>query len=147
MKFVESINIALPRERVWALFDNPENLRRWQPALKELRHESGMKGETGAVSKLVYDENGKEITLTETVTERQKPELMCGEYDSGMAVNRMYNRFVDVAANETRWEMIAEFEFRGIVWKLLSPLLRPTIRKRLRADMARFRKFAEASAS
>ncbi len=55
MKYTHHITIDLSRDKVIALFDNQENMFKWQPGLKEVTPISGVQGEEGAKMKLFYD--------------------------------------------------------------------------------------------
>ena len=143
LSFTESIDIRLPRATVWSYFDNPQNLYKWQPALRDREHVSGTQGRPGAVARLVYDEGGRKLELTETVTLRVEPDALAASYDSGMAINRMHNRFVALGDEATRWEMQATFQFRGFPWQYIGFLFKRSINKRLHEDMERFKEFVE----
>jgi carbon monoxide dehydrogenase subunit G len=72
MNFKSEIVINRNREDVWKLFDNTDNMKKWQPTLKKFEPQSGKPGQVGAVSKLTYEENGREIVLIETITSRNE---------------------------------------------------------------------------
>src|SRR5262245_45077749 len=110
-----SVELILNRSRdeVWRAFDNAANMTKWQPTLKSFEPQSGTPGQVGAVSKLTYDENGRQVVLTETVTLRRQPEVLAGTYDSGMAVNTIHNAFTELTPATTKWVMDCEFRFRG----------------------------------
>ena len=59
MKMKYEANIQASRDFVWAIFDNPDMLSKWQPTLESFTHQAGDSGRPGAVSELIYDENGK----------------------------------------------------------------------------------------
>jgi hypothetical protein len=99
--------------------------------------------EVGATAKLTYLENNKSVVMTEIITLKQPPSEFAGTYDSGMALNHVHNRFEDMGDGTTQWTMSIEFRFRGL-WKLLTPLVRGAIRKRMQDDAARFRDLLEA---
>ncbi|MDX1454985.1 MAG: SRPBCC family protein [Gammaproteobacteria bacterium] len=145
LTFTESIDIRVPRAAVWAYFDEPRNLYKWQPSLRDREHVAGNPGRPGAVAKLVYDEGGRKLELTETITLRVEPDALAASYDSGMAMNRMHNRFVALGDEATRWELQAAFEFRGFPWQYIAFLFKGRIAKRLRDDMEHFKEFVESS--
>ncbi|NIR50112.1 SRPBCC family protein [candidate division KSB1 bacterium] len=97
---ISAIHFEIPinerREKVWKAMDNVENMKEWQPSLKSFEHQSGEPGQVGAVSKLTYNENGREIVLTETITGRKEPEEFSGTYDNPVARNRVKNTFVEL---------------------------------------------------
>ena len=47
MKYSCELTIDLPRDEVIALFDDPDNLVKWQPGLQSFEHISGEAGAAG----------------------------------------------------------------------------------------------------
>lgn len=145
MRFELSMDIDAPPDVVWRLFDDPANTPRWQPALQSYERISGEPGWPGAVSLLVYHQGGRRIETTELITARDEGRHLAGRYDNAWATNDMACTFEALPDGGTRWRAFAEFRFKG--WtKLLAPLLRAGIRKRLEDDMLRFKELVEQSA-
>jgi len=144
MKYEAEINAC--RELVWATLDNPDNLSRWQPTLESFTHQVGEPGQPGAVSELVYNENGKKLTTTETVTERRKPDFMAGSYDNAWATTLIVNHFEKVDDNTTRFISYANINFKGIM-KIMSLFTARSIRNRVEADINRFKLLVETEAA
>lgn len=142
MKVPFEIILEASPEQVWEKFDNTENLKLWQPTLVRFEHISGEPGRVGAVSSLTYEEDGREIVLTETITLRDRPREFAGVYESDSAINEIRNQFIDLGEGRTKWRMESEFEFRGI-YRLMSIFMRGSIRKRTENDMQRFRRLVE----
>lgn len=145
LRFTQEIVLDRPIEAVWRAFDNPENLKVWQPTLVSFEPVSGTPGQPGAVSRLTYQEGKRIIVLMETVTDRQQPNLFAGTYDSGMGLNNITARFSPQGDGATLWRMEGEFISRGI-WKLITPLFAGVIRKRTREDAIRFKTSLESGA-
>lgn len=144
MKYEAEINAC--RELVWATFDNPDNLSRWQPTLESFTHQAGKPGKPGAVSELVYNENGKKLTTTETVTERRKPDFIAGHYDNAWATTLIVNHFEEVDDNTTRFVSYTNVKFKGIM-KVMSLFAARSIRSRVEADINRFKLLVETEAA
>lgn len=70
--------------------------------MKSFEHVSGEPGQPGAVSKLTFIENGREIILVETVTRRVEPEFMDGTSIAPGVVNRIKNTFIEISPTETK---------------------------------------------
>jgi hypothetical protein len=138
-----SVLLDVPRDRAWRAFDNPANLRRWQPALVSYEPLSGTPGMPGATARLLYREAGHQIELIETVSARRAPEEFHGSYESSHGRNTLLNRFVEIGADRSRWDLEAAFQFKGAA-KLMAPMLRGTIEKRIRADAERFKSLLES---
>ena len=146
MKLKFEAKIKASRDLVWAIFDNPDNLSRWQPTLESFTHLAGDPGQPGAVSELVYNENGKKVTMTETVTERRKPHFMAGTYDNDRATSLIVNHFEEIDANTTRFISYSNMNFKGIM-TLLSLFVARSIRARVEADLSRFKLLVETEAA
>jgi uncharacterized protein YndB with AHSA1/START domain len=139
MKFRHEIVIDADQASVWAAFDDPANMKAWQPTLASFTRKSG---ETGAVAELVYNENGREVTLVETITERREPHFMAGTYESGVGNALIVNHFEDAGDGRTRWAMYGNHSFRG-VFRFLGIFLAGSIRKRNEDMMNNFKLYAE----
>jgi len=146
MKMKFETEIRASRDLVWAIFDNPDNLSRWQPTLESFTHLTGGPGQPGAVSELVYDENGKKVIMTETVIERRKPHFMAGTYDNDRATSLIVNHFEEIDDNTTRFISYSNMNFKGIM-KVLSLFVARSIRSRVEADLSRFKLLAETEAA
>lgn len=143
MQFELSIDIAAPPDEVWRLFNDPASLPRWQPTLNAYEAISGEPGWPGAVSLLVYHQQGRTVEMTETIMARDEGRHRSGRYESAWAVNDMSCTFQALPDGGTRWRALAEFRFKGWV-KLVAPLMRAGIRKRLVDDMLRFKTLVES---
>lgn len=144
MKYHREIVIDAPRERVWRLFDDPGNLSKWQPTLRSFEPRSGKPGEVGAVSELVYEENGRRVVMTETITERREPDFLAGVYESDWGATLIVNHFEVQGEQRTKWSVWCNFRFRGFM-RLLSPFMAGSIRRRTDADLERFKALAESA--
>lgn len=142
MKYSCELIINLPRERVIELFDNPDNMPKWQPGLQSFEPISGEPGQPGAKSRLVYDMNGRRVEMVETIVSRNLPDEFSGTYEAKGVKNWIANYFYDEADDKTRWVMDSEFMFSGFMI-LLSLFMRGSFRKETQSTMFRFKAFAE----
>lgn len=142
MKFRHEIIVDADLETVWATFDNPANMKAWQPTLESFKRMSGEDGQPGAVAELVYDENGRKVTLVETITERREPHFMAGTYESDAGNALIVNHFEDAGDGCTRWTMYGNHTFKGI-FRLLGLFVAGSIRNRNEAMMNNFKLLAE----
>ena len=142
MKYSTEITIDLPRERVIELFDSFDNLVKWQPGLKSYEHLSGTPGEPGAKTRLLYDENGRDLEMIETVLRREMPDEFTGTYEAKGVWNWTSNRFFEDGADQTRWVLETEFKFSGLM-KVMALFMRGAFPKRTLQSMNMFKTFAE----
>ncbi len=146
MKMKVEAEIRASRDFVWAVFENPDNLTRWQPTLESFTPQTGEVGQPGATSELVYNENGKKITMIETVTERQKPQFMAGIYDSARATSLIVIHLEEIDDNTTRFVSYTNMKFKGMM-KIMSVFVAKSIRDRAEADLNRFKLLVETDAA
>lgn len=138
---IETI-ISAGLAEVWRAFDDPDNLGRWQPTLASCTHKFGKPGQPDAVTELQYNENGKQVTITETITERRQPVFLAATYDSAWGKTLTVNHFEAIDDSTTRWVVYSNIAFKGFM-KLASVFVAGSIQKRNDADMQRFKHYVE----
>ncbi len=144
MKHKTEVVIGADRATVWRLFDDADNLAKWQPTLKSIVHRSGTPGQPDAVAELTYDEGGRDVVITETITARREPDFLAGIYDSRWGGAIVVNHFEDDSDGGTRWTAYHNQSFRGLM-KILSLFSHRAIVSRIDDDAERFKLFVESS--
>jgi len=142
MKHKTEVLIDADRATVWRLFDDPDNMRKWQPTLKSFTHKSGAPGQPDAISELIYDENGRDVIMTETITARREPEFLGGTYKSKWGAVIILNLFEDAGDGKTRWTSNVNYVFKGFM-KIMAIFMRKSICERTDTDMNRFKLMVE----
>lgn len=142
MKHKTEILIDADRDTVWRTFDDPDSMMKWQPTLKSFIHKSGTPGQPDAVSELVYDENGREVAMTETITARREPGFLGGTYDSKWGTVVIFNHFEETDDGKTRWTGHMNYAFKGWM-KIMALFMWKSICERSDADMNRFKLLIE----
>ncbi len=146
MKIRSEVIIDAEPKAVWRIFDNPDNMEKWQPTLKSFNPISGERGQPGAISELIYEENGREFRMIEHVTERREPHFMAGTYASDWGKAIVVNQFEDLGDGRTRWIAWWNHTSRGFM-RLLSPFMKRSMAKRLDSDLHRFKLMVETESS
>ena len=146
MKYEVTVEIEAPRDRVIELFDNSENLAKWQPSLLDFEHLSGNPGEKGATSKLRYQMGKKEITMVETIVKNDFPSSFVATYEAKGVWNEVVNTFVEDESGKTSWNMTNEFQCKGIM-RVLSFLMPGMFKKETLKQMNHFKSFVESTPS
>ncbi len=144
MTFANSVQIEAPLDKVVALFDNPENLKRWQPGFISFETLSGVTGQPGARSRLVYQMGKRRMEMIETVTLRSLPSVFNGHYESKGVHHEVRNRFEAVSPAVTRWTAESDFRFDSFGMRVFAALLPGVFRKQSLKFMERFKNFAES---
>ena len=142
MKLNFDVTIDANLDVVWDAFDNPDNKARWQTNFYSCEHKTGIPGQPGATAQLTFDEKGKMVVLTETITERRDRRFLAGTYESVHGTTIIFNRFEDIDGRRTRWHSWCRISFKGMM-KVMSLFISGTIRKRTEADMQRFKLMVE----
>lgn len=142
MKYSLQLDLDLPRERVLELFDNPDNMKEWQPGLVSYEHLGGEPGQVGATAKLVYKMGKRDVEMIETVTHRNLPDEFFGSYEAKGVYNYIENRFTELDANTTRWDFYTEFKMTGFM-KVMGWIMPGSFKKQSFKFMKLFKEFAE----
>jgi uncharacterized protein YndB with AHSA1/START domain len=146
MKLKTEVIIDADCETVWRLFDNADNRRKWQPALTSYTLRSGTRGEPDAVCELVYDENGRKVSMLETITARREPDFLAGTYQTKWGTAVIVNQFEETQDGKTRWTTHANHTFTGIM-KIIALFVARSVRTRTEDDVQRFKLFVESVSS
>jgi uncharacterized protein YndB with AHSA1/START domain len=139
--------IDLPRDRVIELFDNPDNLKNWQPGLESFEHIEGEPGQPGAKSRLHYKMGKRELDLIETVVRRNLPDEFTGTYETKGVWNEVANRFEETSDGRTRWILENEFRFSTLMMKVMGKVMPGAFKKQTLQNMQQFKDFAEGEGS
>ncbi len=137
------IDIDLPRATVIELFDDSDNMPKWQPGLQSFERLSGEPGEPGSKSKLVYLNGKHRVELIETVTERNPPDVFNGTYEWKGGRNTLDNRFIELGPERTRWQSTCTYELDGVVMKLMGMFFPNFFRKQNLMFMKNFKALCE----
>jgi len=143
VKFKLELFIHKPRMEVWKAFDDPGNMKTWQPSLVKAEHLSGTAGQPGSVSKLTYKQNEREFSLIERVTAREEPSRLDGVYENEFADNTISNRFIEQGPEQTLWVVETEYRFKTLLMKILGPAMKKNFVRRTQKDMERFKEMVE----
>ncbi len=123
LKYTAEITVALPRDKVVAIFEDPEQASHWMEGLQSMKPISGEPGAVDSVTELDFLMGKRRMVMKETITANSLPETFSCRYDADGVHNFIDNRFIAVSENETRWEMDNVFEFEGIMMKIMDTLI------------------------
>lgn len=142
MKFTTEIEINLPIDKVIALFDNPDNLKKCMKGLESFEAISGTPGQPGARSKLRFKMGKREMEMIETITVRNLPHEFSGTYELNGVFNIVRNKFLPVGNNKTKYISEQEFEFSGFM-KVMGWLMPGAFKKQSMKYQQDFKAFVE----
>ena len=143
MKYTLEIEIDRPRSEVVKLFENPENLKEWQPGFKSMELISGEAGTPLSKTRMVYQMGKRQVEMVETIQENTLPDTFHATYEAKGMWNRVDNYFYESGPDKTRWVTENEFRGSGIMWFM--PILMPgAFKKQSFQFLEKFKAFAEA---
>jgi hypothetical protein len=142
MKYTAEVELNLPREKVIELFDNTENLKKWQEGLVSFEHIEGEPGKEGAKSQLKYKMGKREIEMVETITKRNLPDEFFGTYETKGVWNEVRNYFIVEGDQKTKWRLDTEFKGSGFM-KIMMLFAPGMFKKQTLKSMNDFKEFAE----
>lgn len=144
MKFKGSIDINQPLQKVAELFADPQHLHEYQEGFVSKELLSGTAGEDGAVSRMHYKYNNRDMELIETITANRLPHTFEASYHHKHMDNTMKCSFIALNDNQTRYETEVEYtEFRGFMPKMMAYLFPSVYRKHGEKWMKNFKVFVE----
>ncbi|MEM8861867.1 MAG: SRPBCC family protein [Chloroflexota bacterium] len=144
MKYKTEVTIDLPREQVIALFDNSENMAKWQDGFISMEHISGEPGQPGAISELKYDMRGRKVEMKETIESNNLPNEMTFIFEVDNVWNRHENYFYE-ESGQTRWVTDTEFRCTGLMMRTMIFLMPGMFKRETLKQMNAFKAFAESA--
>ncbi|MBK1789182.1 SRPBCC family protein [Prauserella cavernicola] len=153
MKYTNSIEIALPREKVAQLLADPAHLPMWLRGMVLHEPVNGKHGQVGTKSRVVLQSGKRKIECTETITRRDPADLhgipkeIVVHFDretvgAGMS-SVVRDRLTEASPETTLWESESEFQFSGLLMRLMGRLMPSAFHKQSQQHMQDFKAFAE----
>ena len=144
MKFACSVEINLPVSRVIEIFYNDDYLPEWQEGFLSKELLSGVKGEVGAKSRIIFHVRKQTMELTETILSKNLPVEMTSLFEHIHMTNTMRNCFIFVGESKTKIEIHIDYtKFNGFVPKAMSVLMPGLFKRQTQNMFDRFKVFAE----
>ncbi|TKG70584.1 SRPBCC family protein [Prauserella endophytica] len=153
MKYTNSIEIALPREKVAQLLADPAQLPKWLRSMVLHEPVNGIHGQLGTKSRVVMQSGKRKIECTETITRRDPADLhgipkeTVVHFDREIVGPGMWSivrdRLTEANPETTLWEQESEYRFSGLLMRLVGLLMPSAFRKQSQQHMQDFKAFAE----
>jgi hypothetical protein len=144
MKYTNEIIINAPREKVVKLFEDPDNIKEWQPGFISMEVISGEPGQEGSKTKMRYKMGKRDVEMIETITVNKLPEEFSGTYEAKGVYNLVNNYFESLSDGQTKYWSISEFQFKGFM-KLIGFLFPGAFKKESQKYLVQFKAFVERS--
>ncbi len=145
MKFICTVDINVPRNKVVELFQDTDSLGEWQDGFLKHTLLQGTLWQEEALSRYEYVlSKGREIELIETVLVNNLPDEYSAEYAHRHMINTMNNYFVELDENTTRWTAHLHYtQIKGILPKIMAFLFPGMFKMETQKWLDQFKVFAE----
>jgi polyketide cyclase/dehydrase/lipid transport protein len=153
MKYTNSIEIALPREKVAQLLADPAHAPKWLRGLVLHEPVDGTHGQVGTTSRVVMRSGQREMECTETITRRDPADLhgipkeSVVHFDREIVAAGMWSavrdRLTEAGPETTLWVSESEFRFSSLLMRLVGLLMPGSFHKQSQQHMEDFKAFAE----
>ena len=138
-----TVTVNSPVEKVWDIFMNPDHLKHWLPGFVSIEHLDGSIGQKGSSSKIKFIERGKELEVIEKVLFVNPMQ----QYSFDMQ-HETFNTLTDVRfisiGQVTEILQAVQFSPKGIFMKLMMPLMKGEMKKRMSSDLKSLKEFIES---
>lgn len=145
MNYQNEVIINVPREKVVALFEAPENSAKWQPGFISMELIKGEAGTVGSQHRMLYKMGKRDIEMIETITKNDLPDVFSGTYTAKNVFNAIDNHFEDRGDGTTRYWTENEFKMSGIM-KVFGWIMPGAFKKQSQKYLVLFKEFAEKEA-
>lgn len=142
MNFSLTHSVARPREHVYTLLANPEELKHCLPGFSGYEPLTGAPGTTGATARITFGAADRATGLIETVVVRDPPDMLASTYEHDNVIYSLFHRLEAVSAAETRWTCEFSSDVQRGGW-LVNWLMSRALRAAGTKAMAEFKVRAE----
>jgi len=144
MLYTVNIDVVAPKKKVARIFADPQYLGEYQKGFLSKTLLEGKSGQSGAVSKMLYDFRGREMELIETIHDSNLPDDFYASYHHKHMDNTMKVKFTELEGGVTRYD--AEFEytaFRGFFPNIMRLFFPGVLKKQGQEWLDNFKFFVE----
>lgn len=138
-----NVTVNAPVEKVWDIFINPDYLKHWLSGFVSIEHLDGSIGKKGSTSKMKFMERGKELEAIEKVLFNNLRQQYSFEMQHETLKTLTDVRFVSIG-QVTEIIQAVQFAPKGIFMKLMMPLMKGTMKKRMSNDLKNLKEFIES---
>lgn len=146
MKYTNEVIINADRATVVDMFDNEENIKKWQPGFISMERIEGEHGQVGSKYKMNYKMGKREIEMIETILEKDLPNKFVGTYEAKNVWNHIVNNFEEMPDGKTKYWTENEFKMSGFM-KIMAFFMPGAFKKQSQKYLVLFKEFVEKETS
>lgn len=144
MAYITTVTVTIDRpvELVYDALMNPDNLKHWLTGFISLSPLSGTPGEPGSTSLMKVKEGGKEMEVTERILQVHPLQQYTFRIEHASFESETDIRFLP-KGNSTDMMQSVQFTPKGFMIKLMMPMIKGAMKKRMEGELMRFKQFVE----
>ena len=142
VKYTVEVDVNKPINEVFALFENPNTLKDWMPGIKSITTINEVAGKVGSKYKMVVENNGQEMTMTEKIINYTPNLKITFEFDSNQMLKTDDFNFITYG-NSTKIVQNCTVEAKGYLMGCMFPYFKGTLKDLSLGYMNDFKKLAE----
>ncbi|MFT6922184.1 MAG: hypothetical protein ACJA1C_001186 [Crocinitomicaceae bacterium] len=146
MNYTSQVIIDAPIDKVIILFDNPENMSKWQEGFISMTLKSGEDRKPGAKYDMKYKMGKREIEMVETILEHDLPRIFSATYEAKNMWNQVDNSFHPTEDGKTLYTTDNTFKMRGMM-KIIGILMPGAFKKQSQKFLNDFKTYVEKEVS
>ena len=140
--YTAQVSVNKPISTVFKTFNNSENIKKWIPEVKSFEVVNKNPGKTGSVYKIVIDNQGQEITMTEKVMAYVENEKVTLFFDAEGMLKKDDYTFTE-KDGVTTVTLNASCQSDTYLMACVYPLFKGTFQKQDQSYLNNFKAFAE----
>ena len=140
--YTAQVSVNKPISNVFKTFNNSENIKKWIPEVKSFEVVNKNPGKTGSVYKIVIDNQGQEITMTEKVMAYVENEKVTLFFDAEGMLKKDDYTFTE-KDGVTTVTLNASCQSYTYLMACVYPLFKGTFQKQDQSYLNNFKAFAE----
>ncbi len=144
-KYTVRVEVDRPIEEAWEVLMDESRMGEWLEGYKSTELIEGEPLTVGSKHKLVFEENGQEMTFTETVTAIEPLKEFSFDFDHDMMSSSIQMTLESVGPASTRIMNRTHFKATGFFINLFMYFMTPRMKGRQRRSFARLKALIEAS--
>lgn len=144
-KYSVSVEVNKPIEEAWEVLMDESKMGEWLEGYKGMELIEGEPLTVGSKHKMIFEENGQEMTFTETVTAIEPLKEFSFDFDHDMMSSSIQMTLESVGMASTRITNRTKFSANGFFINLLMFFMTPRMKSRQRRSFAHLKALIEAS--
>lgn len=140
--YTAQVSVNKPLKEVFKTFNNSENIKNWIPEIKSVDIVNENLAKTGSVYKIVLDNKGEEITMTQKIIAFVENEKVTLFFDAENMLKRDDYIFTEKAGN-TIITLNSSCQSETYIMSCMFPYFKGTFQKQDQAYLNNFKTFIE----